>query len=130
MNWTDGGGTMENRRGQRVVVVHWDWIDLNWMERSGLTEIVPRDLADEATSEDDDQEDYSTPKVTSVLLLPPPSNCQEQKALDQRGEEEHPLVLPVSEVRDQHDPRVRLNELDDEVGAASLDGPDAVAEGA
>lgn len=100
------------------------------MELLGLTAIVPRDLADEATSEGDGQEDYWIPKGIFDLHLLLPLNCPGQMALDHREVEEHPPVHLVSEVKDQHDPMAQLSEPGGEEVAASLGGQDAMEEGA
>lgn len=130
VNWTDDDGMIGNHRVHLAVAVHWDWTDLDWMELLGLTAIVPRDLADEATSEGDGQEDYWIPKGIFDLHLPLPLNCQGQMVLDHREVEEHPPVHLVSEVTDQHDPMAQLSEPGDEEVAASLGGQDAMEGGA
>lgn len=50
--------------------------------------------------------------------------------LAHREVEEHPPVLLVSEVIDQHDPMAQLSELGDEEVAAFLGGQDAMEGGA
>lgn len=131
VNWTDGDGMMGIHRDQMaVVVVHWDWTDSDWMELLGLTVIAPKDLADEATSEDGVLEDYWILKETYVLHLPLPLNYRGRMALGHRGVEEHLLVHLVNEVGDQHGPMVQLNEPDDEVVVASQDDPNVMEEDA
>lgn len=130
VNWTDDDGMIENHRVHLAVAVHWDWTDLDWMELLGLTAIVPRDLADEATLEGDGQGDYWIPKGIFGLHLLLPLNCQGQMALDHQEVEEHQPVLLVSEVIDRHGPMAQLSEPDDEEVAASRGGLDAMEGGA